>query len=116
MNPYIAPSFKLTAFSCPHCSAIAHQAWIDLYEYDEYSSNYGTVGCIWESQCGNPNCNKRCIWVNEKLVYPGLSTAPFPEDDMPLDVREDFLEAREVVEISPRSSAALLKGLRYKSS
>ena len=76
----------------------------------------GTVGCIWESQCGNPNCNKRCIWVNEKLVYPGLSTAPFPEDDMPLDVREDFLEAREVVEISPRSSAALLKGLRYKSS
>ncbi|PAV12617.1 hypothetical protein ASJ81_06050 [Methanosarcina spelaei] len=109
MNLYIAPSFKLTAFSCPHCSAIAHQSWIDVYEYNEYSGNFGAVECIWLSQCENPNCGKRCIWINEKLVYPGLSTAPFPEDDMPSDVKEDFLEAREVVETSPRSAAALLR-------
>jgi hypothetical protein len=109
MNPYIAPSFQLTAFSCPHCSAIAHQSWIEVYVYNEYSNNFGTIECIWISECGNPNCDKRCIWVNEKLVYPGLSTAPFPGEDMPLDVKEDFLEAREVIEISPRSAAALLR-------
>jgi hypothetical protein len=38
-----------------------------------------------------------------------MSTAPLPYDDMPSDVKEDFLEAREVVEISPRSAAALLR-------
>jgi hypothetical protein len=38
-----------------------------------------------------------------------LSTVPFPEDVTPSDVREDLLEAHEVIEIFPRSSAALLR-------
>ena len=42
-------------------------------------------------------------------MYPCLSTAPLPYDDMPSDVKEDFLEARDVVEISPRAAAALLR-------
>lgn len=109
MNRYIEPSFQLTAFSCPYCSAIAHQTWRNVYEYSEHSENFYVFDYILLSECGNPHCGKKSIWINEKLVCPSMSTAPFPYDDMPSDVKEDFLEAREVVEISPRSAAALLR-------
>lgn len=109
MYPYITPSFKLAAFSCPHCNAIAHQEWVKVYLYNEYSENFDVLEHLSISVCGNPNCHERSIWFKDKLMYPCLSTAPLPYDDMPSDVKEDFLEARNVVEISPRSAAALLR-------
>jgi len=107
MNRYIAPSFQLTAFSCLYCSAIAHQTWRNVYEYNEYSENFNVLDYILLNECGNPHCGKESIWINEKLVSPSMAIAPLPYDDMPSDVKEDFLEAREVVEISPRSAASL---------
>lgn len=109
MYQYITPSFKLAVFSCPHCNAIAHQEWSNVFLYNEYSENYDVVDYLSLSFCGNPNCHERAIWLNDKLMYPCLSTAPLPYDDMPSDVKEDFLEARNVVEISPRAAAALLR-------
>lgn len=54
-------------------------------------------------------CNKYSLWVDEEIVYPNLSIAPLPVKDMPEDVKEDFLEARNIVKDSPRGSAALLR-------
>ncbi|MGB9938434.1 DUF4145 domain-containing protein [Methanosarcina sp.] len=109
MYQYIAPSFELAVFSCPHCNAIAHQVWDKVYVYNEYSDRFDVLDFVSISSCGNPNCGERSIWFKDKLMYPCLSTAPLPYDDMPSDVKEDFLEARNVVEISPRSAAALLR-------
>ena len=43
------------------------------------------------------------------MIYPVSSKAPLPVEDMPKDVKEDFIEARNIVNASPRSAAALLR-------
>ena len=59
------------------------------------------------SQC--ENCNKHSVWVDEKMISPLSTPAPSPMEDMPKDIREDFLEASKIVETSPRSATALLR-------
>ncbi len=108
MNKYITPSSNLSVFSCPHCGAIAHQIWVDTFMHDG-SNDLDLIEGLFLSVCQNPDCRKQSVWYFEKLIYPLLSVAPFPYDDMPSDVKEDFLEARNVVEISPRPAAALLR-------
>ncbi|HEY7327885.1 MAG TPA: DUF4145 domain-containing protein [Gemmataceae bacterium] len=54
-------------------------------------------------------CTKYSVWVKESLLYPLTATAPMPVPDMPEDVQEDYLEARSVFDLSPKSAAALLR-------
>jgi hypothetical protein len=54
-------------------------------------------------------CKSFCLWEKDKRIYPTSNNAPLPNPDTPDDVKEDFLEARNVVEQSPRASAALLR-------
>ena len=56
-------------------------------------------------------CNKSSMWVEEKMVYPFVSTAPQPHSDMPGNIRKIYEEARNVVQISPRSAAVLIRVL-----
>lgn len=59
------------------------------------------------SKCDH--CGLFSLWVRDSLVYPARTVAPLPVEDMPDDVKEDFLEARLVLQTSPRSAAALLR-------
>lgn len=43
------------------------------------------------------------------MVYPGVTAAPMPHEDMPDTVRQDYEEARQIASISPRAAAALLR-------
>jgi hypothetical protein len=43
------------------------------------------------------------------MIYPQASSAPKPTEDMPDEVREDFNEARQIVDNSPKATAALLR-------
>ncbi|WP_160165652.1 DUF4145 domain-containing protein [Natrialba magadii] len=43
------------------------------------------------------------------MVYPSASSAPKPSEDMPEDVKQDFNEARQIVDDSPKAAAALLR-------
>lgn len=72
-----------------------------------YESEYETIDEITVCQC--QLCKARAIWVEGKMVHPAQSAAPYPNDDMPDDVKTDFVEAREIVERSPRAAAALLR-------
>lgn len=54
-------------------------------------------------------CRKYILWADGKMIYPISSVTPLPVENMPMDVKEDFLEGRKVVGASPRAAAALLR-------
>jgi len=49
------------------------------------------------------------MWLEDKMLYPRMSTAPTASIDLPDDMRGDYEEARTIVELSPRVTAALLR-------
>jgi hypothetical protein len=55
------------------------------------------------------SCDAFAVWIEDSIVFPSHDIAVVPNDDMPADVRIDFLEAAEIVNKSPRGSAALLR-------
>jgi len=104
---YISPKHLLDGFHCPHCHTYAHQIWRDvairLNDKDAIATMFPKIISI----CAR--CKKITLWFNENIVYPSSSSAPFPEEDMPNNIKDDFNEARIVVGISPRSASALLR-------
>jgi hypothetical protein len=55
------------------------------------------------------SCGRMLVWHADNLIYPTQQCAAVPNEDMPADVRSDFLEASAIVESSPRGAAALLR-------
>jgi hypothetical protein len=105
---YTAPEFNLDAFHCPHCEAYSHQTW---YGAARVHSSSGNVSAFLEdttiSVC--QRCHKFTIWLGKRMIYPDMSIASLPSEDMPPNVKEDYLEARSIVSLSPRASTALLR-------
>jgi hypothetical protein len=55
------------------------------------------------------SCDKYSLWVADDLIYPAQPTSIAPNDEMPSEIRADFIEASAVVAQSPRGAAALLR-------
>lgn len=55
------------------------------------------------------SCQGFGVWIADKLLYPAVITEIEPQEDMPDEIKEDFIEAASVVDMSPRGSAALLR-------
>jgi hypothetical protein len=55
------------------------------------------------------NCKKISVWVHERLVFPPQGCGVLPHSDLPPEIVADFEEARRILELSPRGSAALLR-------
>ncbi len=91
---FVFPAFRIDAFNCPHCNAFAHQSW----------NNYGRY---WVSSC--QRCGDFALWVNKTMVYPTESSAPLPNKDLPNQVLQCYSEARDIVRLSPKGAAALLR-------
>lgn len=108
MTKFVAPAFRLSSFTCPHCGVLAQQWWRNIYSDLADGETY-LVDFLKFTTCLNDDCNGICIWLDRELIYPLGSLAPLPHDEMPDDVKSDFLEARLVVGLSPRSAAALLR-------
>lgn len=109
MNNHIAPALNLSAFHCPRCRVFANQDWY----YLTASANQNGYGLQYEnkkfllSRCGH--CNEPTIWHEESMIYPLHTTDVLPSNDLPLEVRQDFEEARTIANLSPRGAAALLR-------
>lgn len=106
MVSYIEPKFNSEAFNCPHCDTYSHQKWYHDISAD-CSANGQMIFYLSVSFCSR--CREYAIWVNEKIIYPISSIAPLPVEDMPDDVKEEYLEARNIVNQSPRGASALLR-------
>ena len=107
MDDYVPPQVDEDAFHCPHCNTFARQTWETLYW------PYGGRGKgqeILSGRIGNcSRCDDYHLWVESDMLYPQASSAPKPTEDMPDEVREDFNEARQIVDNSPKAAAALLR-------
>ena len=102
---YVIPANNLDAFNCPHCDAYAHQSWVEPKIFMTGGSKL--VPNLVLTFCNR--CNQYAIWFKRDMIYPLSSMAPLAVDDMPDEVKCDFLEARSIVMLSPRSAAALLR-------
>jgi rRNA maturation protein Nop10 len=103
--------FKANIFHCPHCGVYTKQEWYNVAKgatsekgFDYYE---GFIPDMYLSVCSR--CNRYTLWINDKIIHPTLSTAPWPTEDMPLNVKDDFLEARSIANSSPKSASAILR-------
>ncbi len=103
---YEPPGFNKDAFHCPHCGVWAHQVWEGAYK-EAQTRGFEEVKNLSFSVCWR--CDGYALWLDKKMIYPEASVAPLPSEDMPPSVKEDFVEARNVVNASPHSAAALLR-------
>ena len=102
--PYVPPRFKLTSFNCPFCNAFAGQLWFSSAFYNNgYSLLNDTEVCF----CSH--CRKFSIWLNSKMVYPNFAGIEPANSDLIPEIQNDYQEAAEILQRSPRGAAALLR-------
>ena len=104
-------NFKKKSFQCPHCGISTRHEWYNLAKgkisknginhYEAFIPHYYLSLCS--------KCKRYTIWLNDKIIYPDLSFAPWPTQDMPRDIKNAYLEARAVVTSSPKAASALLR-------
>lgn len=121
MSEYVAPAFKLDAYHCPHCNAYSHMKWDALFI--GVSANQTQFIRFLCATCSR--CEKNNIWEvsgytqpvhslvgaanGGSMIYPATIIAPIPSDDMPDDIKKDYLEAASIYQKSPRGAVALLR-------
>jgi hypothetical protein len=111
---YSVPELQAKAFSCPHCGVYARQEWGLIYR-NRLDVGNGRLIVTPESKLNGfratscENCRGATIWHNDKIIYPFSGASVQPNDDMPPDVRDLFLEARGILFLSPKSATALLR-------
>ena len=118
MTPFKPIQFDATSFNCPICGAYSEHIWSYAKKFDKKTANVGgkiqmqeNIDELVFSQCHH--CKQHTVWFDMqgeiKMLFPISGTAPFPNSDMPDDIMKDFKEARNIVELSPRGAAALLR-------
>jgi len=114
---YIPPEYRKEAFHCPHCGVYSRQEWggSPTFRKFDFKQNKMTTTPLLSKELTKlevsicDHCGELTIWYNGRMRYPLTSIAPLPSDDMPEDLKDDFNEARDIVSISPRGAAALLR-------
>jgi len=106
-----SPNSDARTLQCPYCKSYSKQQWYNVAKgvmskkgLDYYE---GFVPELLLSVC--PQCNRYTLWLNDKMILPPMSIAPWPSERMPLNIKEDFLEARTVLAASPKAASALLR-------
>ena len=104
---YRPPEYNNDSFNCPFCDAFANQIWTSMRLSNPFQ-NY-SVSVEDPKICVCFRCGGMSVWKSQKMVYPITGTSPLPNPDMPQDVKDDYEEARTIVNISTRGAAALLR-------
>lgn len=107
---YVPPRLKEEAFHCPHCQVYAWQHW----QLSFLTAN-NNPPLIWRCTC--LHCKGQSIWIEQgsnneiegRMIYPDIPLGPTPHEDMPEEIKADYLEALSIVSKSPRGAAALLR-------
>jgi hypothetical protein len=102
---FVAPSPKVSAFTCPNCETLCPQYTTTFYK--KATHGISTVQSTWFTKCSE--CDHILLWHDDKIVHPSVSTAPHPHQDLPAAFLRDYQEAASILALSPRGAAALLR-------
>lgn len=103
---YIEPTVYANSFTCPHCGTFSKQDWWHRsFNNGEYSGT--TNNQIRVSTC--QHCNNRTLWIYETMYFPDNGNSPFPNPEMPENVKSLYKEAASIHMKSPRGAAAILR-------
>lgn len=106
--PFTNPEHQRTAFNCPHCGAYANMLWFKPLDKTIRSVPQGSMKDTEVAKC--TACQNFSHWVNNVMVYPIFETQiEDPNEDLPEEVKADYIEAASIVASSPRGAAALLR-------
>lgn len=100
MGKIYAATYEGKAFNCPICGVYARQTWLRFAFHNEYTK-------MAASKCYH--CDDCSFWYEENLVVPSVSNVEMPNEDMPTNCKIDYLEARNIVNLSPKGACALLR-------
>jgi hypothetical protein len=78
-----------------------------LEELGDWKSFNKCLNNVHLSMCYS--CKEVSIWKYDALLYPLEKFDVEPNADLGADIKRDFNEARQVLDLSPRSAAALLR-------
>jgi hypothetical protein len=104
-SKYVPPKKDSSGFHCPQCGVYSHQEWYRALGIK--GAKHFDPENLEISRC--EHCGNYALWIEQNMIYPQSSTAPLPSEDLPADVRDDYIEARNIVNNSPRGASALLR-------
>lgn len=107
-NEIVYPSFKSSAFNCPHCRAYSAQHWYRINYGDWHETLEGWYIAICE------HCKNYSIWFGlddwaMTQIYPPSTMIESPNEDLNENIKKLYIEASEIKDKSPRAAAALLR-------
>lgn len=124
---YFSPTHAAGQYHCPHCGVYAKQRWSHLAAHGDIHSTRWSDGSVRDASsiCGTTptngnlpdgwtisaceHCNKVAVWLERQMIYPKKIIVEQPNQDLSDEIRQDYLEAANVLADSPRAAAALLR-------
>jgi hypothetical protein len=79
---------------------------VPVLDRDRFTADY-TLYNLSISECFE--CNQLAIWRSGKLLFPANIEVPQPNPDVSEVVKREYTEAANIVAVSPRGAAALLR-------
>lgn len=112
---HIQPAIDQKSFHCPHCGVLSEQQWsgkihcyyIGLFPNGGRGETQYILTNTLTAKCSH--CQNVSFWVDKKMVYPLTGNVEMANPDLPNDIKNDYNEAKNIVNISPRGAAALLR-------